>query len=381
MMPSVILIDTQTCLQTSSSDATPIVGSTVKAYHLFHDMRFWNFVLPNGKKAQTCPAALGYSFAAGTSDWPGLFDFTQGDSGSPSANPLWRVVSGLLRSPSKEQKDCQQPKPVLLDVGELDTPYAWSPNIVDVQTLRVGQLVIIVSPSEATTMAGRRWKAAVAKEASTFLDEDPVVVLGGPANTYAHYVATQEEYEIQRYEGASTLFGQHELAAYINLTVSNMKYLHPDATDLPAEGTKAPDNRQNSLSFTTGVVQDGSPIGKKFGTVLRQPLGSYSMGALVNVTFQGANPRNNLRLEKTFAAVEKYDAGKWTQVRNDEDWFLVYTWRRTNFVLGHSEVDITWETEGNAEAGTYRLRYYGDSKNLLGKISAFEGTSDSFELR
>ncbi|KAL2202982.1 neutral ceramidase precursor [Sarocladium strictum] len=363
------------------SSSTPIVGSSVKAFHFYHDMRFWEFVLPDGKKGKTCPAALGYSFAAGTSDWPGAFDFTQADSGQPSASPIWRLVSGLLRAPTKEQKECQQPKPVLLDVGELEVPYPWSPNIVDVQTLRVGNLLIIVSPSEATTMSGRRWRKAVAAEAASFLDDEPVVVLGGPANTYAHYVATPEEYDIQRYEGASTLFGRYELDAYINLTVSNMNHLHPDATTLPNEGPSPPDNREKSFSFITGVVQDSAPIGKRFGAVVRQPLGSYTLGATVNVTFQAANPRNNLRLEETYAAIERYDSGSWTRVRDDSDWFLVYTWRRTNFVLGYSEVDITWETGGNAEAGVYRVKYYGDSKNLLGRISKFEGTSDSFELR
>jgi neutral ceramidase len=365
----------------ASTSSTPIVGSSVKAFHLFHDMSFWKFTLPDGKAAMTCPAGLGYSFAAGTSDWPGAFDFTQGDSGTPSANPLWAVVSGLLRTPTAEQKACQQPKPVLLDVGEMSTPYAWSPNIVDIQTFRVGQLLIIVTPSEATTMAGRRWKAAVAKEAASFLDAEPVVVLGGPANTYAHYVATREEYEVQRYEGASTLYGPYQLEAFVNLTVSNLKHLAPGATTLPGAGPSPPDNRENSLSFITGVVADGAPIGGAFGRVLRQPAASYGMGAVVNVTFQGANPRNNLRLEGTFAAVEQQVNGQWTRVRDDADWFLVYSWRRTNFILGHSEVDVTWETAGNAAPGTYRIRYYGDSKNLLGSIRSFEGTSDSFQLK
>lgn len=353
----------------------------MKAFHFFHDMRFWEFQLPNGKAAMTCPAALGYSFAAGTSDWPGAADFTQGDSNEPSANPLWKVVSGLLREPTAKQKECQKPKPILIDAGEITQPYAWAPNIVDVQVLRVGQFVIIVSPSEVTTMSGRRWRDAVAEKAFSFLDQKPIVVLGGPANTYAHYVTTPEEYEVQRYEGASTLFGKHELDAYINLTVSNLHYLAPDSTDLPAQGTLPPDNRENSLSFVAGVVTDGSPIGSSFGKVRTQPKASYTIGDIVNVTFQGANPRNNLRLEETFAAVEQNVNGVWKRVRDDADWFLVYTWRRTNWFLGHSEVDISWETAGNAKAGTYRVKYYGDSKNLLGKISKFEGTSNSFELR
>lgn len=43
---------------------------------------------------------------------------------------------------------------------------------------------------------------------SGVLDEEAYVVIAGPANTYAHYVTTPEEYAAQRYEGASTIFGQ-----------------------------------------------------------------------------------------------------------------------------------------------------------------------------
>lgn len=364
----------------SLSSSKPVVGSSVKSFHFFHDMQFWEFTRADGTKGQTCPAALGYSFAAGTSDWPGMFDFKQGDSGDPDANPLWEVVKGLLKTPSAKQTACHEPKPILLDVGEMSDPYAWTPNIVDIQVLRVGQFLIITSPSEVATMAGRRWREAVASEASTFLDEEPVVVLSSPANTYAHYLTTPEEYDIQRYEGASTLYGRDSLSAYINLTVSNLNYLSPDATGQPAQGPPPPDNRDKSLSFITGVVRDGVPLGKSFGAVVTQPSATYAVGDVVKATFQGANPRNNLRLEQTYLAVERQDGSTWTRVRDDADWFLVYTWRRTDWFLGYSEVDATWETAGNAEPGTYRFKYYGDSKNLLGTISSFEGTSQSFVL-
>ncbi|KAK8116016.1 Neutral ceramidase 2 [Apiospora sp. TS-2023a] len=366
-----------------ASSGTPVVGSTVKSFHFFQDMQYYEFPLEDGRMVQTCPAALGYSFAAGTTDGPGAFDFTQNDPGKPDASPVWAVVKGLLREPSSKQKACQQPKPVLLDVGELNAPYAWSPNIIDVQLLRVGQFIIIVSPSEATTMSGRRWRAAIKNAAaSDFLqDTEPVVVLGGPANTYAHYLATPEEYGIQRYEGASTLFGQWQLPAYINLTVSNIGYLAPTSTGAPPPGPSPPDNRNNSLSFITGVVTDNAPIGKKFGDCTTQPSPTYARGAVVNATFVGANPRNNLRLEGTFAAIEKQDGNGWVQVRDDSDWDLVYTWTRTDWFLGYSNVVISWETGLNAEPGTYRTRYFGDSKALLGGgITAFEGASGTFTI-
>jgi len=43
---------------------------------------------------------------------------------------------------------------------------------------------------------------------SGVLGTDAYVVIAGPANTYAHYVTTPEEYAAQRYEGASTIFGK-----------------------------------------------------------------------------------------------------------------------------------------------------------------------------
>lgn len=371
------------------------MGSTVKSFHIYKDMRYFSFPLDNGTTVETCPAALGFSFAAGTTDGPGAFDFTQNDPGAPN-NPLWSVVGGLLRAPSPRQVACQAPKPVLLDVGEMDAPYAWAPNVVDIQALRAGQLLVVVSPSEATTMAGRRWRAAVAAAASSELGlgRAPHVVLAGPANTYAHYVATPEEYAIQRYEGASTLYGPWQLPAYVNLTVENLRYLSPTAaaaSAAPDPGPSPPDNRQKSLSFVPGVVQDGAPIGSAFGrcTALRPGKGPFPAagGAVVEATFVGANPRNELRLGDTFAAVERLggggDGGSWTRVRDDADWDLVFSWKRTNWLLGYSEVVVSWETgvgEVRPEPGTYRLRYFGNAKSLLGKITAFSGASDSFEL-
>jgi hypothetical protein len=41
------------------------------------------------------------------------------------------------------------------------------------------------------------------------------VVLSGLSGTYSSYITTWEEYQVQRYEGASTLYGPHTLDAYI----------------------------------------------------------------------------------------------------------------------------------------------------------------------
>lgn len=363
-----------------------VTGSSVKSFHTFQDMSNFSFPLANGSYVHTCPAALGYSFAAGTSDGPGAFDFTQNDPKAPNASPIWRLVSGILKEPSKDQKRCHYPKPILLDVGEITTPYLWTPNVVDVQVLRVGQLVIIVSPGEATTMSGRRWKEAIHDSAASLKlsgsTVDPILVIGGPANSYTHYIATPEEYGIQRYEGASTLYGPYTLNAYINLTLSYLPYLSESSTSSPPPGPFPPDNVNRSYSFITGVVYDGTPIFKSYGDVKTDVRPSYQIGSEVSVTFVGANPRNNLRLERTYAAIEKLDpaSGVWTSVRDDSDWSLIFNWKKTSEVLGTSEVEIVWETEDWTEPGQYRVKYYGDSKAVGGAITAFEGTSTVFVL-
>ena len=370
-----------------NSEGTEISGSSVKSFHTFQDMSNFSFPLANGSYTHTCPAALGYSFAAGTSDGPGAFDFTQNDHNAPNASPVWRVVSGILKEPSAEQKRCHFPKPILLDVGEITYPYLWTPNVVDVQVLRVGQFIIIVSPGEATTMAGRRWKEAIHDSAASLAlagssAVDPVVVIGGPANSYTHYIATPEEYGIQRYEGASTLYGPYTLNAYINLTLSYLPYLGSSSKSHPAPGPFPPNNVNRSLSFITGVVYDGIPPFRAYGDVLTDVKPFYAIGDVVSVKFQGANPRNNLRLEQTYAAIEKLEpaTNRWRRVRDDSDWGLIFNWRKVSEILGSSEVEIVWETEEWVEAGQYRVKYYGDSKSIGGTITAFLGVSGQFVL-
>ncbi|KAF4449175.1 alkaline ceramidase [Fusarium austroafricanum] len=373
--------------QMQGGDGVAVTGKTVLGYHSFHNMEGYSFKLPNGDTAKTCSAAFGYSFAAGTTDGPGYFDFKQADSGDPDASPFWAIVSKFLRNPTKEQVECQKPKPILIDAGEINQPYAWAPNIIDVQMLRVGNFFIIVSAAELSTMSARRWKKAISDEVKNRDSKvDPIVVAGGPANTYAHYVTTPEEYDIQRYEGGSTIHGRHSLDAYINLTSTYLGYLLQEkGANKPPTGPSAPDNRKNSLSLVPGVVYDNPKIGTKFGDTINDVKSKYKIGDTINATFVGANPRNNLRLEDTYAAVEKKDGSKWVQVRSDEDWDLVFGWKRLDGLLGSSQVSISWETgwkDGKAvEAGTYRLSYYGDSKApVTGRINSFTGRSSEFSL-
>nr|GEZ70835.1 neutral ceramidase [Tanacetum cinerariifolium] len=69
---------------------------------------------------QNVPAAMGFTFAAGTTDGPGAFDFTQGDD---QGNAFWNLVRGLLKKTDEKQIKCQDPKPIVIDSGEMHEPY------------------------------------------------------------------------------------------------------------------------------------------------------------------------------------------------------------------------------------------------------------------
>jgi neutral ceramidase len=344
---------------------TPIRGSIVKGLHQFVDFSSFEFSLPNGTIAKTCPAALGYSFAAGTSDWPGSFDFKQAQPHDPNANPLWSLVSNLIAKPNETQRLCHREKPILLDVGESDRPYAWSPNIVDVQLFRVGNLFLIAAPGEASTMAGRRWREAIHRSAKEHFPElnsppstaqnEPIVLLGGLANTYTHYIVTPEEYTRQRYEGASTLYGPWTLDAHINRSLALRPHLSSSSHVPLPPGPSPPINTNDSLSFISPVVMDRAPLFRTFGSIIDNVAAHYIAGDTITARFVGANPRNNLRLEGTFAAVEKLVPGtrRWERIRSDRDWSLVYAWTRSSTALGTSIVEIRWET--GWETGRWKL--------------------------
>lgn len=71
------------------------------------------------RQVRGCLPAMGYSFAAGTTDGPGAFDFTQGTT---TDNPLWNAVRDFLAAPTQDDIKCQHPKPILLSTGRVTIP-------------------------------------------------------------------------------------------------------------------------------------------------------------------------------------------------------------------------------------------------------------------
>uniref|UniRef100_A0A6I8NGF0 Neutral ceramidase n=1 Tax=Ornithorhynchus anatinus TaxID=9258 RepID=A0A6I8NGF0_ORNAN len=333
--------------------------------------------------ARTCKAALGYSFAAGTMDGVGGLNFTQG---ATEGDPFWDTIRDqLLGEPSSETKECHKPKPILLSTGEMTKPHPWHPEIVDVQLVTIGSLAIVAIPGELTTMSGRRLREAVQSEFESEGQQNMNVVISGLCNVYTHYITTYEEYQVQRYESASTIYGPHTLSAYIQLFRGLAKAIAMNTVpDLP----KGPDP-----PFFTGLMNllpaspaDKTPNNMTFGDVLRQVDPQYRRGDVAEVSFVGANPRNSVEntTHQTFLTVEKYQKAPalWQAVHNDASWETRFYWHKGS--RGLSNVTIEWHIPETTQTGTYRIRYFGHNKKkeLLkpAVIESFEGSSSNFEV-
>ncbi|XP_004701423.1 neutral ceramidase [Echinops telfairi] len=283
---------------------------------------------------KTCKPALGYSFAAGTIDGVGGLNFTQGNM---VGDPFWDTIRDqILGKPSEEIKECHKPKPILLHTGELTKPHPWHPDIVDVQLITLGSLALTAIPGELTTMSGRRLREAVQAEFASHGMQNMTVVASGLCNVYTHYIATYEEYQVQRYEAASTIYGPHTLSAYIQLFKGLAK------------------------AIATGEVAE--------------------------VTFVGANPKNSAQNQThhNFLTVEKYEhpSTSWQIVHNDASWDTRFYWHKGT--LGLSNATIAWHIPATAQPGIYRIKYFGHNRkqDLLkpAVILSFEGVSSDFEV-
>ena len=408
------------------------VSGAVESMHVYLDMSNVTVRASETTRAgTTCKPAMGFSFAAGTTDGPGAFDFQQSDT---HGSAFWKLVRDFITTPTAEQERCHAPKPILLDVGEMHYPYEWAPSIVEISIIRIGNFVILAVPGELTTMSGRRLLRAVRDRVSEAwgISNHLHIVIGGLSNTYSSYVTTFEEYQEQRYEGGFTLFGPHTLDAYIqefgrlaDCMVAGKAGLADgpsgsfDGVDRPCsdKGPSPPDMLDAQWSLVPGVVVDAVPLGVRFGDPSRDvPRRSYVPGETVEVEFHAASPRNDLRAEGTYVQVERlvvvpsvlgrlmqqvlrvFGFGLWPDLQSstsawrgssphwvvehtDTEWCTKFRWYRSVSVSPTSYARVEWTVPAEATTGLYRVRYLGSSKNLLGEVTPFEGLSSEFEVR
>ncbi|GAA3573094.1 neutral/alkaline ceramidase [Kribbella ginsengisoli] len=317
---------------------------------------------PDGEAHRTCPGVVGASTLAGSvEDGPAIAIIPEGVT-----NPFFEALKPFKVDVAPWLISCQSPKLAAVPTGLLQA----TPDIVPIQLVKLGQFYLVAMPGEVTIVAGLRLRRTVAGELGVPIEN---VLVSGYSNAYSSYVTTPEEYQLQQYEGGSTLFGKYTLPAYQQEFAGLAKALKA-GTPVPP-GTHPPKPITAELNLQTGVVFDAPPPFKSFGQVLTDAAPQYQRGATVSVVFVTGHPKNNLHRNGTFLEVQRQVGGQWQRVADDGDWNTTYRWERGG--LADSKATITWKA---TEPGTYRIVHHGDSKALNGTITPFTGTSRTFTV-
>jgi neutral ceramidase len=347
----------------------------------------------SGAHHRTYAAATGYSFGAGAmedgpTDLLNLYEgMTQKDYPySTNSNNLgYQIIQGLaslfpyfgtiMGTKYPELWEEHYPKPILLAPSKGE-PDPFVPDVLELQIIRIGQLAIIGQPGEITTMAGRRLRDII----KATLDSDGTnntLVIAGLSNEYIQYVTTPEEYDMQQYEGASTLYGKWTLDAYKMHFDRLAKALVNNTSVEPGPTPRDLSNEQTT--FVAGVVLDNVPIGKNFGDVVRNVNASYHKGDTATAIFWGGHPKNDLKTQSSYLEIQKQSQTTWNTLYYDWDWCTTFRWTRIDTVWGTSQVTIKWTIPEDAPSGTYRIKYNGaDKSGWTGEIRQHTGYSSKF---
>uniref|UniRef100_A0A8D3D007 Neutral ceramidase n=1 Tax=Scophthalmus maximus TaxID=52904 RepID=A0A8D3D007_SCOMX len=299
-------------------------------------------------------------------------------------DPFWDGIrDALLGEPSNETQECHHPKPILFSTGEMNWPLPWHPQIVDVQIITIGSVAVVAVPGEMTTMSGRRLREAV-KQVSVATLRDTEVVIAGLSNVYTHYITTYEEYQVQRYEGASTIYGPHTLSAYLHKYRGLARAIAQDkVSELPV-GPEPPFFKK-LFNLLLPAPVDRKPANSSFGDVVQQVYPVYRQGDVVSVTFVAGNPRHSgdMVRQKTFVTVEIYDnrTAAWEVVYTDASWETRFHWLKGS--NNRSNATVEWHILPSTPGGSYRIKHFGHFKQMKALrpvISPYEGSSDVFRV-
>ncbi len=321
----------------------------------------------DGLPHRTGPVVAAAAQFAGTDEGRGFAGFRQGHH-----NPVWDTVSRDLWYRSRRLREAHAPKAVVLPAWLVNKAHPMVAERVPVHLVRIGRLYLIGIPGEVTIVAGLRLRRAVAEVVGADLDD---VLVAGYVNSYIHYVTTPEEYDGQRYEAGSTMFGRWELGAFVQTAVGLARAMV--AGEPAPTGPPPPDLSAHTRRWGRSPRHDEPTVGD-FGRVVLEPHARYGPGGVVTVIFVGAHLANDLRSCGTFLQIQRDDPGGWTTVADDGDWSTRLRWSR---VARHgSRVMITWHVPVDVRPGWYRVCHAGTARNRAGDRTDFTGTTREFAV-
>ncbi|MCU1693490.1 MAG: hypothetical protein JWM64_2581 [Frankiales bacterium] len=221
------------------------------------------------------------------------------------------------------------------------------PKAVPLLVARVGPRVIATVPGEMTVEMGRRVRAAVLAAAGSGVE---AVQLSGLANEYLSYFPTPEEYDMQHYEGGSTMFGRTS-------SVLLQEQLAALAGQL-AKGQPAPP--PYAFDPRLGVRVDGAPFGTgaTSARALAQP-GPVQRLARAAYAWQGGPRGLDMPAGRAFVTVERRAASGWVRATDDLGQQLLWT------VSGAGRYDLQWEVPRSEPVGQHRFVVTGNHYRLV----------------
>lgn len=123
-------------------------------------------------------------------------------------SPLYDPQHGIYEGARRDRPEgCHTWKRQALDFLQDLIPTRDFPTSLTLQALRINDLLLVTVPGEITTDLGQRLKQVLLQTLQNTGQEPTRVAVVGLANQYVSYFTTPEEYDLQHYEGASTLYG------------------------------------------------------------------------------------------------------------------------------------------------------------------------------
>jgi neutral ceramidase len=346
----------------------------------------------------TWPACYGISFARGSSvdgvpsiHIPGIEEGITIDDPRALDITLRALIRQFLAlakfegthpAVSEEVRLGQGKKPIIFGPGLFDPPLA--PPVLPIQLLRIGPILVAALPAEISTMAGRRLREALLEvfrqDPSQTISE---VMVTPNSNAYSGYVTTREEYDVQHYEGASTLYGPNTARAYrqeFARLAEAMRDQRPVAPG-PTPPNLLPTAEKKKLEHPSGSKPAFST--HQFGDITTPPKEQYHLGETVLVSFIVADPFIDKKTSETFMSVLKNvgtaAAPRWQQRYSDRDACTFVRW--TRYILDSFHLTAVWEIPKDAAPGQYKIRHHGYFKRSpRGSTGSFVSTTPAFEV-
>ena len=212
-----------------------------------------------------------------------------------------------------KSRGCHRPKRVLL--GNAQTIVAGKhglPRVAHLTVMRIGGMVLGTVPAEVTTTAGSRMRDAMARGARRTGAHADSVVLMGLTNGYMHYVTTPEEYQLQHYEGASTIHGPSSSVALAH-------GLERLAGSLPAPGRPSPSAVVPSLTAYPGVRKRILPSRDTGPALVRRTMTAAWKNDTLVVRWLDASPGRLVPADGPVLAIQVRTAPGWRTVAWDDD--------------------------------------------------------------